>query len=115
MVIVVMSPNTRGAGDLARRLSVTLEWPCVDATSSVDAARHAVARAHDRREHIVLRTGVLSRADRQRAIVGLPQVRVVAAGTTTAPGWRDDEGLLAVGGDADPDGAVAAIREAFGV
>jgi hypothetical protein len=116
MVIVVMSPNAKGAGDLARHLSVTLGWPCVDATRSADAARQAIARAHDRRDHIVVRTGVLARADRQRTTSGMAQVRVIQAdGSSPWRGWDDEEGPLAVDGEADPDGAIATIRETFGV
>jgi hypothetical protein len=117
MVIVVMSSNPRTSGDLARRLAATLGWPCVDATSSVTVVRDAVTRAHDRREHIVIWSSVLSRADRLRAIGAVPQVRVVQAGEAAAgpSGWREDDAALAVDVEADPDGAISAIRHTFGL
>jgi hypothetical protein len=115
MVIVVMSPNLRTSEDLSRRLAATLGWPCVDGTSSGTAIGDAVRRAHDRREHIVLRAPVLTGADRARTIGDLPQVRVVQVATSVPAGWRDDDALLAVDVEADPDGAIATIRDAFGV
>jgi hypothetical protein len=116
MVIVVMSPNTRAAGDLARRLSATLGWPCVDATKTPAVVREAIAHAHDRREHEVIWTSLLTRAERQHAVAGISQVRLVqAADSGTDAGWSDAEAILTVDVQSDPDGVIAVIRDAFGV
>ncbi len=117
MVIVMMASNPKDAGALARRLAVTLAWPCVDASSTFEAAREAVARAHDRREHIVLRSSRLSRSDHRQLVHGIAQVRIVLTTDASASGfgWDDADALLAVDAASDPDDAIRVIRDALGV
>jgi hypothetical protein len=118
MVIIVMSTGPRASGDLARRLAATLGWPCVDGTSGAGATRDAVVRAHDRRDHVVVLANHLSQRERQLVTEGVSQVRVVQTADLDSQrptGWSDADAVLTVDVQTDPDGAIASVRDAFGV